>query len=77
MPSSPRIGDSSPGRNHRNFRIPGDEYDPAAAKADREGRTLTWIVRHALRLYVRGQLPMPSDDESPSPAEQETGSGPE
>lgn len=42
----------------RYFRIPATEYGPAQVKATREGRTMTWIVRHALRLYVAGLLPL-------------------
>jgi hypothetical protein len=61
----------------RHFRIPDDEYEPAQDRAEHEGRKLTWIVRHALRLYVAGELPMPSwqsaDDESP-PAPRQAGS---
>jgi hypothetical protein len=59
----------------RHFRIPDEEYDPAQDRAEREGRTLTWIVRHAFRLYVRGELPMPGDGKGPAPEVGE-GAGP-
>jgi len=36
----------------KGFRIPVDLYDAALAKAQREGRTLTEIVREALQRYV-------------------------
>ena len=51
----------------RHFRIPDEEHDPAKARAEREGRTLTWVVRYALRLYARGELPMPEHEQSPPP----------
>lgn len=57
----------------RHFRAASELYDPALAKAEREGRTISWVLRHALRLYVAGQLPLdePGGDsrngEDPSP----------
>ena len=62
----------------RHFRIPEAEYGAAKAKAAREGHTITWIVRHALRLYLAGQLPVPGEappghSEDPSPP---VGTGP-
>jgi hypothetical protein len=67
-----RIGEQTPGRN---FRIEDTLYDPAQTQAEREGRTLTWVVRWALQLYIHGELPMPGDGESPLPGGGDTGSG--
>lgn len=36
----------------RSFRIPDDEYKPAQEKAQREGETVTDVVRAALRDYA-------------------------
>jgi hypothetical protein len=38
----------------RGFRIPTDLYKAAQAKAAREGRTVSDVVRRALSLYVEG-----------------------
>ncbi|MGD8168332.1 ribbon-helix-helix protein, CopG family [Herbiconiux sp. P16] len=45
MPSQPKTP-------IRGFRIPSDLYHAAMAKAEREGRTLTDIVREALQRYL-------------------------
>lgn len=57
----------------RHFRADDALYGPARAKAKREGRSLSWIIRHALRLYLANRLPLDplpeesGDSESPSP----------
>lgn len=52
----------------RHFRAPDELYLPAAAKARREGRSLSWVIRAALRLYLQGRLPLDDiDDENPPP----------
>ncbi len=43
---------NSPKTPHRTFRIPDAEYIPAKEKADREGTTVTAVVRQKLRQYV-------------------------
>ena len=72
-------GDRSPGDRRqaghtpdRHFRAPDELYLPAAAKAEREGRTVSWVLRHALALYLAGKLPLPQEsgpgeNESPPP----------
>lgn len=50
----------------RHFRAEDDLYLPAAAKAEREGRTVSWVIRHALTLYLRNELPLPGDQETGS-----------
>lgn len=42
---------------HRAFRIPPEEWDPAAAEAKRRGETLTAAVRRFLRRYGAGDDP--------------------
>ena len=63
----------------RHFRAEDELYLPASAKAKREGRSLSWVIRHALALYLRNDLPLPGDstgdDRNPPPGNQETGSG--
>lgn len=51
----------------RHFRADDHLYLSAKAKAEHEGRSLSWVIRHALRLYLAGRLPMPSDTEDPPP----------
>ena len=57
----------------RHFRADDELYEPAVSKAQREGRSLSWVIRHALRLYLRDELPLPGpgesgDSESPPPS---------
>ncbi len=75
---------SKPGRGRRtpdrHFRAEDELYLPSSAKAKREGRSLSFVLRHALRLYLRNELPLPGDstgdDKNPPPGNQGTGSGP-
>lgn len=64
----------------RHFRADDALYNPAKSKAANEGRSLSWVLRHALRLYLAGELPMPGhqdpgDAEGPAPEAGE-GAGP-
>lgn len=69
-PSPNRRQGKTPDRHYRA----GDElYFPAKARAEREGRSLSWVIRHALRLYLDGKLPL--DSEGPAPEVGE-GAGP-
>ena len=69
------LPDRNPGRQgrrtgltpDRHFRAGDELYGPALARAEREGRSLSWVIRHALALYVAGKLPMPGKGENPSP----------
>lgn len=40
------------GTVHRSIRIPDSEWLPARERADREGESVTDVVRRALREYV-------------------------
>ena len=56
----------------RHFRAEDELYGPAKAKAEDEGRSLSWVIRHALRMYLEDRLPLPGkpesgDSESPLP----------
>jgi len=47
----------------RHYRADDELYLPALAKAEHEGRSLAWVIRVALRLYLRGELPLDAGDE--------------
>lgn len=44
---------NQPKTPQRTFRIPGDLYAAAKAKAEERGETLTDVIRRALERYVR------------------------
>jgi hypothetical protein len=52
-----------------HFRADDELYVPAKAKAEREGRSLSWVIRQGLKLYLRDELPLadPGDGENPPP----------
>jgi hypothetical protein len=52
----------------RHFRAGPELYEAAQAKAAREGRDMSKILRHALWLYLHDELPWDI------PGDQETGS---
>jgi Ribbon-helix-helix protein, copG family len=52
----------------RHFRAGDDLYLPARAKAALEGRSLSWIIRLALQLYLDDQLPLPEPGGQREPA---------
>lgn len=51
VPPEPKR-DSSRWMKVRTFRAPDEEWEPALAKAEAEGTTLTAVLREALRQYA-------------------------
>ena len=54
----------------RHFRADDALYLPAQAKAQREGRSLSWVIRRALHLYLDNRLSLtdePPDSDNPPP----------
>lgn len=56
-----------------NMRFDPDFLAQVRRKAERDGRSLTWIAEVAFRLYLEDRLPLPGHEEGPAP---EAGEGP-
>ncbi len=56
MPCNTSLVPNQPKTPMRGFRIPTDLYLAAKGKAETEGRTVTDVVRDALRRYVDSEV---------------------
>ena len=39
--------------------VKDEQLDPVQARLRLEGRNLSWLVRHAMELYLHNKLPLP------------------